>query len=97
MLVAEDLRDILTDEGAEDIITAPSLSQVTAGAARVVFIAGARGKALATDQLRHWIDQATPVVFLDDICPEGPANVHALAEPFRTQDVTDLLRRLHIF
>ena len=99
-LVAEDLRDILTDEGAKNLVVVHALSEAPLDPVRLVVVSGPPETVLASPHASHWSAQDTPVILLNADRYEAQAKAsgfHTLAEPFRTEEVTTLLRRLRAF
>lgn len=100
VLVAEDLRDILVSVGAPDVVTAISLDQAPLRPARLVMVSGSLEMIKASAQASYWTEQAIPVVLLDSERQNDEAvqaGFHPLDEPFRTEDVTELLAKLKVF
>ncbi|GAA5080706.1 hypothetical protein GCM10023209_34570 [Roseibacterium beibuensis] len=104
--VAQDLQDILISAGATKVDVVPALADEVRGNIRIAFVAGRVPDILSADHVRAWADGGVPVVVFDgDGTLTGPGaenavatcGVHVLAQPFRTEDVTRLLRELAVF
>lgn len=99
-LVAADLRDILENEGATDVLTFKELSQAPLQPTRLVILSAAPEALLKSPHSALWKANDTPVIMLDRgrLQPSAQqAWLHFMDEPFRTEDVTALLHGLQIF
>ncbi|GAB5448009.1 hypothetical protein [Gymnodinialimonas sp.] len=100
VLVAEDLRDILMNAGAQNVVVYTDFADVTEDRATVVFASGGLERTLSAPQFDAWALNGTPVVLLDDGHRSEAASqhgLHLLNEPFRTEDVIALLTDLRVF
>ncbi len=100
VLVAEDLRDILIAEGADEVIVVKTLAEAPLSPARIAFVSASANAVLASPHTTFWAGQGTPVVLLGGLQRSSvsrEAGYHVMNEPFRTEDITALLRRLQIF
>lgn len=99
-LVAADLQDILESQGATEVLTFSELSQAPLEPARLVILSTAPEALLTSPYCTFWKSSETPVIMLDrghsQLIAEQ-AWLHYMDEPFRTEDVTTLLRGLQVF
>ncbi|MEX3016146.1 hypothetical protein [Gymnodinialimonas hymeniacidonis] len=100
VLVAEDLRDILMNAGAQDVVVYSDFAAIKEDVAALVIASGGLERTLRAERFDAWGRNGTPVVLLDvgqrseDAAKFG---LHVLEEPFRTEDVIELLTDLRIF
>jgi hypothetical protein len=96
----EDLRDILTQAGADDIRSCSSLSEAPDLPMRLV-IASVRSEDLShAPQFATWKANGTPVVILDSGEDPGLRQhpwTYRLEAPFRSEDMSALLQGLRVF
>lgn len=98
-LVAEDLRQLLLAEGASEVVMAKDRSSVTAQADAIAFVEGSHANLTDDGCVRAWRSMGTPVVALNGAPSSQIAldGIYKLEQPFRTEDVVDLLKSLKVF
>ncbi|WP_425092141.1 hypothetical protein [Tropicimonas sp. S265A] len=99
-LVQLDLRETLVAAGAKSVEIAASLKLVSVSACPVVFIEGAFENVIALPEAQQWVALGTPVVVMNghrSVYEHPYQNIHVLEQPFRTDDVQLLLRKLKVF
>ncbi len=100
VLVAEDLRDILMNSGAQDVVVYSDFAEIMEDTAALVIASGGLERTLSAPQFDAWVRTGTPVILLEDEHRSDDAakfGFHLLNEPFRTEDVVALLTDLRIF
>ncbi|MBF9044324.1 hypothetical protein HKCCE4037_13355 [Rhodobacterales bacterium HKCCE4037] len=98
-LIAEDLKQTLLAEGADEVVISSKLADVAAGVDAVVFIEGDAREIPTQPSVAAWLALETPVVALDGSNGEAEVQpgVHILEQPFRSEHVIALLRQLKVF
>ncbi len=99
VVVAEDLREILTDIGDCMVEVFTSMADTWSHRYDVAFFAIPVGDLLSDRRVREMHDAGTRVIVLDGGLPESAyegTGLFALAQPFRTEDVLALLEKLGI-
>lgn len=97
VIVCEDLRDILLDWGVADVTVVHSLDADWAGPFTTAFIEVSCDDSVMHRRIGKLIQEGTSLVFLDEpipgLMPPTPT-IHYLAQPFRAEDVIQVLVRL---
>ena len=99
VVVAEDLREILTDFGDCIVEVFSSMADTWTHRYDVAFFAIPVAELLSDRRVRQMHDAGTRVIVLDGGLPESVydgTGIFALAQPFRTEDVLALLEKLEL-
>lgn len=98
-LVSEDLRQLLLAEGAGDILLASRIEDIAAQSDAIVFIEASASSLNDIAQVQTWMRLGTPIVAMNGE-PTGSqpgGRVFTLAQPFRTEDVLEILHQAAVF
>lgn len=97
-LMAEDLRELLIGEGATEVVVARSLAQAEGLAPSMVFLSEWTAEILASGIVTAWTREGAPVVLIGGTetarAAAEAARMPFLEQPFRSEDVLSLLRRI---
>lgn len=99
VLVAEDLRETLSELGETGVDVRASLAQTWQGGYTAAFLDAPVESLVADPRIRDMHRAGTCMVLLDRRIPEGAGaavGLHVLPYPFRSSDVVALLTRLGI-
>jgi hypothetical protein len=97
-LVAEDLRELLMSEGAHEVVTARDMVDIDRRAACVAFVEGGAACIVKTAQVRHWRRTGAAIVAMNGAVSglEPMDSVYTLEQPFRSEDVIDILAKIRL-
>ncbi|WP_224816394.1 hypothetical protein [Hasllibacter sp. MH4015] len=99
VIVAEDLREALMAEGANNIVIGRDVSQLGAQSPMVAFIAGQVDQVIRLPEVMEWRGHGAQIVvmpgFVDDV--ELQDGIHILEQPFRSEQATGLIQKLKLF
>ncbi|MEJ6389455.1 hypothetical protein [Gymnodinialimonas ulvae] len=98
-LVGEDLRQLLLSEGAGEVLVIRSLDEVQIESDAIAFVEGSAKLLLQAVQIQGWLRRGTPVVAMNGCggMASVPRGVHLLKQPFRSEDVQNLLTQVKVF
>jgi len=98
-VVTEDLRELLTTCGATNIVILQDLNEAAGQGARLAIVEGDYDSVLRDPAVAGWIASGTPVLVLNDHLKqvEPKTDVHSIVQPFRSEDVTDILKKIAFF
>jgi len=97
VVVAEDLREILSASGADGVDVRRTLDTPISTDYSAAFLSGPVDRVLGNEHVRVMSKGGTPIVLLDGPAPEdggGRRGIETLARPFRSEDVVAVLDRL---
>ena len=98
-LVSEDLRQLLLSEGAQEVVLVTRLEDVTAQPDAIAFLEANAATLDQLAQVQSWIRLGTPVVAMDGepALARTDAHIYTLAQPFRSEDVVEILHKASVF
>ncbi|MEL7184719.1 MAG: hypothetical protein AAFY65_11320 [Pseudomonadota bacterium] len=98
-LVAEDIRDVVSDFGATDVRVFRTLADARDQLAWLVILAGSYDQVLADPITQRWLSAGASLIVLNGRHRDSTSgsNVYSLEQPFRSDELEGLLTSTGLF